>query len=364
MDSGAADIPKLIMDYFGPDNARQNVTDRQLRSEFNLQVALPVVSRYLQELNTGAEARILSFNDIFSSVPPSERVLNHFKKHFGFNLSEINWKYDPVLLSKIVESTFDALVGKISTVLSYYGCDIVLLSGRPTTLKPLSDLFLKYYAVSPNRLISLNNYRVGTWYPFHDGKGFLSDTKSIVAIGAQIGYLASSNGSLNGFSLDLRELGEKMTATTDYFTSSEFGEPFITPDIHSATIKVNELPIRLWTRQLNSPSYPTRPFYMIQYNQRAIETDLINRLGIPESNKKSLKDAVLTELEKLRRRQPLYFNIVRDLTADKETLKLVSVTDKNNDDLRLSFFDLHVQSMSENENYWMDTGEFTNLNIN
>jgi hypothetical protein len=42
-----ADISKLILDYFGEDNARQSVTDRQIRSEFNLQVSIPAVTHYL-----------------------------------------------------------------------------------------------------------------------------------------------------------------------------------------------------------------------------------------------------------------------------------------------------------------------------
>jgi len=148
----------------------------------------------------------LGFDDIFSKAKPTERVLEHFSKHFGFSIKDLQWHYDKEKISKIVESTFDALVGKISTLLSYYGCDIVLLTGRPTALKPLSNLFFKYYAVAPNRLITLDNYRIGTWYPFHNGKGYFEDSKSIVPVGAMIGNYAATKGNLNGFSLDLSEL--------------------------------------------------------------------------------------------------------------------------------------------------------------
>src|SRR5690606_37152686 len=110
------------------------------------------------------------------------------------------------IVSKIVVAIFESLVNKISSILSYFGCDIVLLTGRPTSLEPLSDLFYKYFPVSPNRIIALNNYRVGTWYPFQDGKGYFSNTKSIVAVGAMIGNVASSPGNLNGFSLDMLKL--------------------------------------------------------------------------------------------------------------------------------------------------------------
>ena len=245
-----------------------DVTIRQIRSEFNLQVSVPLVTHFLELLrNNKVEAATLNFDDIFSENRPTERVLEHFKNHFGFSIKDLQWHYNKEIISKIVESTFDTLVGKISTVLSYYGCDIVLLSGRPTSLKPLIQFIFKYYAVSPNRLITLNNYRIGTWYPFHDGKGYFNDSKSIVAVGAMIGNYAATRGSLNGFSLDLSELIKEMKPTTEYFAESEDGNSFITPEINKAIIKVFQLPLRIWTRQLDSIKYPTRPFYLLDFNE-------------------------------------------------------------------------------------------------
>lgn len=52
-----------------------------------------------------------------------------------------------------------------------YNCDIVLLSGRPSSLSPIRNIFLKYYSVSPNRLILLNDYFVGHWYPNKNNTG-------------------------------------------------------------------------------------------------------------------------------------------------------------------------------------------------
>jgi hypothetical protein len=75
--------------------------------------------------------------------------LNTSTKHFGFSIKDLQWHYNKEIVSKIVESTFDTLAGKISTVLSYYSCDIVLLSGRPTSLKPLSDLFFEILCSIP-----------------------------------------------------------------------------------------------------------------------------------------------------------------------------------------------------------------------
>ena len=241
----------------------------------------------------------------------------------------------------------------------------MLLSGRPTSLKPLSDLFLKYYAVSPNRLITLNDYRIGTWYPFQNGKGYFNDSKSIVAVGAMIGNYAATRGSLNGCSLDLAELCKKMLPTTEYFAISEKGDPFITPQINQAPILISQLPVRIWSRQLNSKQYPSRAFYRLDFNKDKIEERVINRLGLNGDDKQQINVALDRELERLRRLMPYKFTIVREnYPRDKETLKIVKVEDKNQEELPVSSFSLQIQSMSETENYWLDSGEFQNLRNN
>jgi len=360
---GTSNIAEKILGFFAPDNALQDITRRQIRSEFNLQVSMPVMSHFLELLNGDkTEKASLTFSDIFANNKPTKRVLEHFKNHFGFGIEELQWIYDKEVISKVVESTFDTLAGKISTMMSYYGCDIVLLSGRPTSLKPLADLFLKYYAVSPNRLITLNNYRIGTWYPFHDRKGYFKDAKSIVAVGAMIGNYAFTRGSLEGFSLDLSELIEKMLPTTEYFAVSENKEAFIQPELNNATVEVTQLPLRIWTRQLNSSSYPTRPFYMLDFNRDRIEERMKNKFGLDDDRKGEIKDAVNKEIERLKKLSPYHFHIVREnYPEDKETLKIESVEDRNNEDLPATYFSLQVQSMSESGNYWLDSGEFENL---
>jgi hypothetical protein len=363
--SGKGDVTKLILDFFGKDNARQSMQDRQIRSEFNLQMSVPVVSRFLELLHEDkVEKASFTFKDIFANNYPTKRVLEHFARHFGFSIDMVQWDYDKQVIAKIVERTFDTLVGKISTVLSYYGSDIVLLSGRPSSLKPLSDLFLKYYAVSPNRLITLNNYRIGTWYPFQNGKGYFKDPKSIVAVGAMIGNYAATRGSLNGFSLDLTELNKKMQPTTEYFAKSETGNQFITPEQNSARVEISQLPMRIWCRQLNSPQYPSRPFYILHFNEEKISERVKNKFNLGDDDKQQIQEAVDREIERLQKLTPYKFIIVREnYPGDKETLKIESVEDRNREDVPVSSFLLQIQSMNESENYWLDSGEFSNLSI-
>jgi hypothetical protein len=363
--TGQSNGARLLLDYFGKDNARQSMFDRQMRSEFNLQVSIPVVQYYLNLLK---EERIENatylFSDIFSLNPPTKALSNHFRKHFGIEIDSLKWTFDREVISKIITRTFDALIGKISTVLSYYGCDIVLLSGRPASLKPLPELFMKYCPVPPNRLITLNNYRVGTWYPFQNGNGYFSDAKSIVAVGAMIGDYVSKRGVLNGFSMNLSELGKKMLPTSEYFAVTENALPFITPEINNAKIDVGQFPFRIWCRQLNSPQYPTRPIYLLDFNRERIETNISKKHANEFWDKNQLKFAVDREIEQLQLASPYSFTIVRDnYLDDRESLRIESIENRHKDDIPTSYFTLQIQSMSENGKYWLDSGEFSNLSI-
>lgn len=368
-------LPNVIIeknnDFFG-GNTGMSFRNKQLRADFNLQVSVPIVSYYLELINqNNLESKILTFSEIFGNNLPTQNVLNHFKQHFDFELESLQWQFERKIISAIIEKTFDSLIGKISALFSYYDCDIVLLSGRPTSLKPLTDLFLKYYAISPNRLKSMNDYRVGRWYPqdkrykFIDGNGKFTNPKSIITTGAMIGYLAE-NGGLNGFSLNLKELKEKLLPKTNFFgklnQQFEFYETIISPDNDRATIDVSSLPLRIGVRQLDIASYPSRPFYTFDFNEFKLEDRIMGRLVNP-NDRNAVQTGIDEEKAKILKSMPLKITIVRDMNEDIELLRLEEVLDKDGNSKNTNFFTLQVQSMSEVENFWLDSGIFS-LNIN
>ncbi|MCL2650062.1 MAG: virulence factor SrfB [Candidatus Azobacteroides sp.] len=361
---------ELMQPFLGTDNG-VSFRNRQLRSDFNLQISVPIVSYYLELLKQNSDDKILSYSDIFGTNPPTQAILQHFQNSFGFDFTELQWIYKKKVVTDIVEQVFDSLIGKISSLLSYYACDIVLLSGRPTSLKPLTDLFLNYYAISPNRLKTMNDYRVGRWYPedkrypYIDGNGKFLNPKSIITTGAMIGYLAE-NG-LNGFTLNLSKLKAKLLPTTYYFGKLNedtlvYLNTIISPDNNHAIVQVPSLPFRIGVRQLDIEAYPSRPFYTLDYNDYKIEDRVRGRLD-DEPSQNEVEQGIRAEKEKIRRGIPLKITIDRNPNEDIEKLNLVEITDKDGNVLSTKFFNLQVQSMSEVENFWLDSGIFS-LNIN
>lgn len=360
----------LMQPFLGTD-VGVSFRNRQLRSDFNLQISVPLVSFYLELLKENkVSSQVLSYSDIYSTNPPTTSVLNHFKTQFGFEFESLQWQYERDVVSSIVEKTFDSLIGKISALLSYYACDIVLLSGRPTSLKAITDLFLKYYAISPNRLKSMNDYRVGRWYPedkrykFIDGKGMFINPKSIITTGAMIGHIAA-HGGLNGFRLNLDELRERLQPTTNYFGKLDerlrFTETIISPKQSQSIVEVSSVPFRIGVRQLDVAAYPSRPFYILQFNDDRIEDRVKGRMD-DEENLNAVKKGVDAEKMKIRQSFPLRVTIRRD-EDDKERLFIEEILDKNGNPVNKNFLTMQVQSMSEVDNFWLDSGIFT-LNIN
>jgi len=354
---------KVLYHFFGQDNNMMTFKDRIMRRDFNMQVNVPVMYRFLNLLSEGERYREMDYDEMFGDSKPSDIVCEAFKNRFGFDLSEVVWTYDYNLLSQNVEMSLDHLIESISTLLYAHDCDIVVLSGRPTMLKPIKDCFLKYFPVSPNRLIVLGKHRIGRWYPFKDENGYMHDTKSIVPVGAMIGYLASMAGGLNEFSLDLSDLSDKLVPTTEMFAkrggiSKE--NCFITPTINIGRITINSFPCYIGAKQFDIDIYPLRPFYVLDIDDRHI----MERINKKEELTLEMQQRKLRDYRKqLLNKAPFVFEIEREAyDEDKERLTIASVTGSDGENLKAEDFMLQVQSINDPQYYWLDSGEF-NLNI-
>lgn len=351
-----------LFGFFGEDHAAMTYKQRQIRRDFNTQIAVPIALKYL-ELNQKNESdKVLAFEDVFNQDQvPSTVVLEGFKNHFGLDFRTIEWHYKKESANKLIAKTFGPFLQKIASLMYAYDCDFVLLSGRPTTLPEVEKLFKAYYPVSPNRLVTMNNYRVGKWYPFQDGNGYFSSQKTMVGIGALIAYFASVHGSLYGFSLNLSKLKNKLLPTTDFFgvmnqQSLKIDKEVLTPEINETVITSSSFPIFIGTKQIESAAYPSRTIYSLDIDRRAIKQFFENK-GHTDLNE--LNDLTESEVIKITKAKPLKFNVTRDdYQEDKEALTLEAVINADGEELRLKNFRLQVQSIAEGDNYWLDTGAF------
>lgn len=319
----------LLRDFFGYDSAMMGHKDRRCRVDFNTQISMHIAQQFMEFLRLKRPSRVYTYHDLFSGLEPADYLMEYFYHHFGFSFKELSWRFDPQEVATIVKNTMEPLMKQLSVVLYTHQCDILILAGRPSSLDPITELFIKYIPISPDRLIRLNEYRVGSWYPFADGQGYFYDQKSVVAVGGMVGHLASSLG-FNGLSIDFSKMIKKMRSTACYlgdYNSRRQQTPssYLTPEKGSATVQFVVFPSFIGCKQLDSPLYQARPLYAIYNNT---------------SN------------------HALRITLTRNYYESREDLFVEEVMDEQGNTLPKTAIELVQQSITDDGKYWLDKGEF------
>mgnify|MGYP003410966110 FL=1 len=168
---------------------------------------------------------------------------------------------------------------------------------------------------------------------------------------------------MNKFIINLDSLKKNLKSTVNFIEASREGQPieyFITPDKNRGDLTVSNIPKILNVRQVGMDSYPCRALYSIDYNRYKI-ADKIRKKAIL-SNEECPTDAkvlglVNEALNTLKKKMPFKITIERD-AEDKENLEIVSIVDRNGEDILDSNLEIHIQSLGVDEQYWLDSGAF------
>ncbi len=84
----------------------------------------------------------------------------------------------------------------LNSIVNAYQCDVLILTGRPSKIPGIRTLIESNSLLSPRRIISLHEYKCGSWYPsFTLENGRIGDPKTSVVVGALLGYIKQSNVS-------------------------------------------------------------------------------------------------------------------------------------------------------------------------
>ena len=361
-DLNCPNISDKMHTFFGDAQIMTNKS-RRMRKNFNTQISLPIATKLLALLQTESEDAILSFDDFFKENRPSEELLNYFAVHFGFRFEELRLKFSKDYLNEIIQKVFEPHLRKWTSILYAYGCDIVLLGGRPTSLTKIHDIFLKLYPVAPNRLISMNTYRVGNWYPGSTGIGRFGDRKSLVAVGALIAYLGEAC-KLKSFRLNTSQLTRKIQSTAESMGflnpgTEEMFPAFITQKRNNNFVSLQSLPMYIGCKQLELPGYPARILYKIDFNDEIIANAALDMIPVENrDNPNHLASAIETIKFRIKNSMPLTAQIVRDYYVDKEVLHIEMIEDKDRNELSPAYFNISLQSLIDDGSYWLDTGKF------
>jgi hypothetical protein len=361
--NGISDIVSRLNGFFGKNNANMGYKASLMRVSFLNQIGLPIAHKFLSVANDKSGIiQELDFETLFKNNKPNKELLIYFARHFGFKFEELKWEFNPEKVNRIISNCYSKLFEQITKIMHLHRCDVVLLSGRPFSLESLEKSFMKLHPVNPNRLINLNHYWIGKWFPFCDNHGYINDSKTVVAVGSLLSMMGGKIFKLDNFRIDTKKLRTKISSTANYIGNWDnfiVSKSFMGPETEETKFKIYDIPYHIGFKNIDSSNYPSRLLYTLQFHNNNIKTNL-GHSSFGDSL--SVMDALEDRKNTLRSKLPYTVTLTRDFTQDKEKIKLELIQDKEDADLTKSNFELKLQTLDHSEGFWLDSGEF-NLSV-
>lgn len=346
--------------------------ERHLRRQFTLRVLVPLGLAILRLAETSSLAerqssRQFSIAELLKRGQQEASLESRFTSYLeasaaalgakDFKISDCSFTIDMRAVEKACTSVLETVFKNFGEIISYFDCDIVLLTGRPTCLPAVVDMFRNQLAVSPERVIPLNEYLPGQWYPFSgNGDGRIDDPKTTAAVGCMLCALAdhqltnftlyskglrmrSTAGFIGPLEQDLRLLNNNVIFHND--------QPIAPGQIAEKEIKFHSK-MRIGFRQLPFERWTATPLYMLQLEAG-------NKQNIPLPIRVFLERESPEEVEEDERN---YLDRALEAEAQKEELRISEALD--NDDAPMSrSMSLSLHTLQDDGGYWLDTGVLT-----
>jgi hypothetical protein len=376
---GVRDPRTLLHQLFGKGAIGSSQEERNLRSRFIRQVAMPVALAMLaacelREYGTPQDKLTYSFADFFACGPetrsgvqapieqqrapqPQENVIRYLEDAVRrvapdsrFRLMDTPVHIAPPAVSRNIRATLDPVLADLCEVVHLYDCDILLLSGRPSAWEAVVQSVLAKLPVPPDRVVPMREYYAGGWYPFADALGRITDPKTSVVVGAILCALAE--GHLEGFSYDASSL--RLSSTARFIGELDINGQLQRPkvwfevDMNKADSMEMDLgrpiqfstPLPVGYRQLDAERWPTTRYYLLNFASEAARSKAAGKTPYAVNLRLSLAE-------------------IRDDAPgerDEGEFEIVDIANRNGESVPKSDLVMRLQTLPLDEGYWLDTG--------
>ena len=372
--SGVHDVRNLLGSLF-KDSPGQTQQDRRLRGQWIRQIAMPVGLGILEayekaNLESGSATFSCKIGDFLQARGlPDHKVTAYVEKPLQealrragveeVNLLEFELAVNMHEVDRTVRQTIGQILADLCEVVHMYGCDLLLLTGRPSCWPGVSGAPLAKLPLPPDRIIPMHQYRVGNWYPFANSMGSIEDPKTTVVVGAII--CALSEGHLEGFSFDTTSLRLKSTARyigeLDKNGQLLPSRVWFEADVDnpnevelSRTVDFNT-PMAVGFRQLTASRWTTTRLHSLEYaNQDAIAR---------AKNTRPYKVTLSFTMREIDQEAAMIMGEDR-IERDEGELSIADV-ERSDGSSGQGDIIIRLQTLSEEEGYWLDTGLLENI---
>jgi hypothetical protein len=358
---GIQNVSDKLNGFFGEDSNNIGYIAKMMRKLFIHQVAIPICKFYLDKANEKYDS-YHTLKEITGNNFKNQELVNYFTKHFGFSFIDIKWRINSRKTNEIVGAVFSKLISQISLIANEYGCNYLVLSGRPCSLKSIENLFTTSMAVYPDMVINLNHYWIGKWFPFSNNRGFVENPKTIVSTGAIIAIMAGRLNKLGDFKIDTEYLKKTIFTTADNIINKRFQdvEIIFTPGKDEAEIFINRIPSNLGYCQILAKNYPITQIYSLGFNDKELYVQFKKKF--PGNEETFYTESISRYKAEVLQRMPLKLTLIRDYDTSKEKITVDSIEDFEGNELSVKSIQLNFQTLENEKGYWLDTCEFV-LNV-
>lgn len=349
---GANNAEMAVANFFQAVDDTQTNLKANFANSILVPSAIKILENFENQENTLVKIKISDpskynekvFESSLEKMAVSAGLTEWPKKDISITISQQQFK-------TVIDNVLSKISTNIATALHNYSCDYVLLTGRPSKLAYVRELFEEKSILGAHRLISLHDYPVGSWYPFREPlSGRIGDPKSTVVVGALLNSVSSFE--LTNYSFKSEQLNLKST-------SNFIGEMETSGQIRQSKIIIDNInqqntdeftyeftnPVHFGARQINDENWTTSPLY---------------RLSVPSGGLGSFK---LPLSVTLRRISDAFYDdgMLPDYAkeAKKEEVEITEITDSEGRFAPIETLKLNFNTLGKVDNYWLETGIFT-----
>lgn len=290
------------------DSVALEVQKQQLSLQIFAPVGLRILKEYegfepFSEIDTTNQVKTIS--ELLSEADmPTDTILEYINKPIQKELlnNGINVEFDilklsvPIDLRKIHRSfvggeDFDicTTLSMLCEIVNVYNCDVLILTGRPVRLPGVISFIRSLVPIPVGRIKSMNNYHVGSWYPFHINEK-ITDPKTTASVGAMLCFLCKG-GRIPNFNFKAAQIhsystikylgimdGKSNQISTDnvIYSNIDFDNDNNDPDVRNRHFEETPIMVKGVTnigyRQLDAEYWPAAPLYIISITDSHFST--------------------------------------------------------------------------------------------
>lgn len=375
---GLSSASSLMQELFAGNRAQMSVQQKLQRRLFVIRACIPIALKLLQSLEDASDG--------FADEPPVERPFGWFfglengterpvgqivgeriaayvedsaraEGASGFRLTDVMIPIDLARIDEIVRSVLRAVIGHMAEAIHALDCDVLLLTGRPSRLSTVANLFTELLCITPHRIVPMHRYRTGIWYPFRSrDNARISDPKTTAVVGGMLCTLAESqipNFMLMASRLLLRSTARFIGAMDTRGDIRDENLLFKDIDLDararlapaSAQVRLYA-PMQIGFRQLPLERWTATPLYRLE----ATNPQAFARMERPFSvtlDRTNVEFEVDEQSTDDQRAQA---------EASREDFKVTEVVDGRGDQLKPGDVVLRLHTLGLRDAYWLDTG--------